>query len=93
MRRLPAVLLLLTLLAGIPLPAHATESPSRSPSAEVARVAGELWNLVLRLFADRGSDMDPNGAVTPQGDRGSTMDPNGSETPQGDLGSDMDPNG
>jgi len=77
MRRLPAVLLLLTLLAGIPLPAHATESPPRSPSAEISQIAGELWNLALRLFADLGSDTDPDGSETPQGDLGSTMDPDG----------------
>ena len=77
MRRLPVLLLLLTLLAGIPLPAHATESPPRSPSAEIGQAAGELWNLVLRLFTDLGSEMDPNGSETPQGDRGSTMDPDG----------------
>lgn len=91
MRRLPSALLLLTLLAGIPLPAHATESPPRPPSAEIAQIAGELWNLVLHLFADLGSTMDPNGAVTPQSNLGSTMDPDG--TPDDDRGSDMDPNG
>jgi hypothetical protein len=77
MRRLPTVLLLLTLLAGIPLPAQATESPPRSPSPEIARIAGELWNLALRLFADLGSEVELNGSETPQGDLGSDMDPNG----------------
>jgi len=77
MRRLTVLLLLLTLLAGIPLPAHATESPHRSPSAEITQTAGELWNLVLCLFADLGSTTDPNGSETPQNDLGSEMDPNG----------------
>jgi hypothetical protein len=77
MRRIPAVLLLLTLLAGITLPAQAAESPPRSPAIEAARVFEGLWSLIQSFFADRGSTMDPDGATASPGDRGSDMDPNG----------------
>jgi hypothetical protein len=77
MRRIPAALVILALLAGTSLPARASESPPRSPSIKAAQVFGDLWDLLVSLFADLGSTMDPNGATAPQGDLGSEMDPDG----------------
>jgi hypothetical protein len=76
MRRIPAVLLILVLLAGTALPARAAESPPRSP-IDAAQVFADLWHLFLSLFADLGSDMDSDGLPSSNGDLGSEMDPDG----------------
>lgn len=86
-------LLLLTspaLLAAGGRPRH----PAAKPAA--SSVFSRAWAGLVSLFAENGSEMDPDGRHL-LGDNGSTMDPDGRHSPLAlpttENGSEMDPNG
>ncbi len=83
-RRTAAALLLLLVLT--PALAGAAASP-RERSALDHWLPG-LWSFLTGLWAETGSDLDPNGATV---DTGSSLDPSGQPRP--DAGSSLDPDG
>lgn len=91
-RRIAAVLLLLTLAPALSWAGMRTEdavAPREGVSSVGRSLLSAFWSFFKGVWEAEGGSIDPDGQPHPN--NGSDLDPDGRATP--DNGSDLDPNG
>jgi hypothetical protein len=83
-RRILAVLLLLTLAPTVSWAGERAISPRKEASFLGGTLLSSLWSVFKSVWAEEGSSLDPDGQPRPN--EGSDLDPSGS--PTSDNGSD-----